>query len=299
MEIRNLKTFLRVAALRNFTAAAKELGYSQANVSAQIKQLEEEVGAPLFDRIGRGVTPTQYAEALLPYARNIINNAAQMENLLKPDEAVTGTLRLGMIESLFHSVGRNWILAFHKAFPKVLIEMTVDAGVTLKEYLTQGTLDAACTIIDDPLTDEAWQVLYSADSRVVAVTNPAHPLAAKKEILPQDLAGQEFILMENNVPYNIRMREDLYRMGVELTPFLILQSSEIARQLAAEGPYLSVLPYYAVRESLGNGQLIELNLPWLQLSQTVQFVLHRNKAPLPHLTGAAKIFEEQIAPVLK
>ncbi|MBQ3965031.1 MAG: LysR family transcriptional regulator, partial [Firmicutes bacterium] len=58
MEIRNLKTFLRVAALRNFTAAAKELGYSQANVSAQIKQLEDEVGAPLFDRIGRGVAPT-------------------------------------------------------------------------------------------------------------------------------------------------------------------------------------------------------------------------------------------------
>ena len=84
MEIRNLKTFLRVAALRNFTAAAKELGYSQANVSAQIKQLEEEVGAPLFDRIGRGVAPTQYAEALLPHARAIINSAAQMENLFKP-----------------------------------------------------------------------------------------------------------------------------------------------------------------------------------------------------------------------
>ncbi len=299
MEIRNLKTFLRVAALRNFTAAAKELGYSQANVSAQIKQLEDEVGAPLFDRIGRGVAPTQYAEALLPYARDIINSAAQMENLIKPDEEITGTLRIGMIESLFHSVGKGWILAFHKAFPKVRIEMTVDAGVTLKEYLSQGTLDAACTIIDDPLTDEAWQVLYSADSRVVAVANPAHPLAAKAEVWPRDLAGQAFVLMENNVHYNIRMREDLYRMGVTLDPFLTLQSAEMARQLTVSGPYLSVLPYYAVRESLEKGELVELTLPWLSLSQTVQFVLHRNKALLPHLAGAARIFEEEVAPVLK
>ena len=204
-----------------------------------------------------------------------------------------------MIESLFHSIGKSWILAFHKAFPKVLVEMTVDAGVTLKDYLTQGTLDAACTIIDDPLTDEAWQVLYSADSRVVAVANPGHPLAKKKKILPADLAGQEIILMEHNVPYNIRMREDLYRMGVELDPFLILQSSEMARQLTVAGPYLSVLPFYAVRESLEAGELAELPLPWLNLSQTVQFVLHRNKALLPHLAGAARIFEEEVAPVLK
>ena len=68
MELRNLKTFLRVAALKNFTAAGVELGYSQANISAQIKQLEREVGAPLFDRIGRTVSLTQYGEALLPYA---------------------------------------------------------------------------------------------------------------------------------------------------------------------------------------------------------------------------------------
>ena len=299
MVIRNLKTFLRVAALRNFTAAAKELGYSQANVSAQIKQLEEEVGAPLFDRIGRGVAPTQYAEALLPHARDIINSAAQMENLFKPDEEITGTLRIGMIESLFHAIGKDWISAYHNAFPKVKIEMTVDAGLTLKDYLTQGTLDAACTIIDDPLADEAWQVLFSADSRVITVANPQHPLAQQQAVWPRDLTGQTFILMENNVPYNIRMREDLYRMGITLDPFLTLQSAEMARQLTAEGPYLSVLPYYVVRGSIEAGELVELPMPWLELSQTVQFVLHRNKALLPHLAGAAHIFEEEVAPVLK
>ncbi|WP_366926041.1 LysR family transcriptional regulator, partial [uncultured Megasphaera sp.] len=55
MEIRNLNTFLRVASLQNFTRAARELGYSQSNVSAQIKQLETELAHPLFDRIGKNI----------------------------------------------------------------------------------------------------------------------------------------------------------------------------------------------------------------------------------------------------
>ncbi len=82
MELRNLKTFLRVAALKNFTAAGVELGYSQANISAQIKQLEREVGAPLFDRIGRTVSLTQYGEALLPYAVSSITINDEREELV-------------------------------------------------------------------------------------------------------------------------------------------------------------------------------------------------------------------------
>ena len=66
VEIRNLNTFLKIASLRNFTRAAKELGYSQSNVSAQIRQLEQEIGGPLFNRTGRSISLTQYGEALLP-----------------------------------------------------------------------------------------------------------------------------------------------------------------------------------------------------------------------------------------
>lgn len=75
MEIRNLNTFLKVAALRNFTQASRELGYSQSNVSTQIQQLEREVGVPLFNRIGRSVSLTQYGEELLPYAQQIVSTS--------------------------------------------------------------------------------------------------------------------------------------------------------------------------------------------------------------------------------
>ena len=65
MEIRNLKTFLQVAALQNITKASVELGYSQSAVSVQIRQLEQELDLPLFDRIGKNVFLTSYGKALL------------------------------------------------------------------------------------------------------------------------------------------------------------------------------------------------------------------------------------------
>ena len=126
MEIRNLKTFLKVATLKNFTSAAKELGYSQANVSAQIKQLEQELDAPLFNRIGRKVTLTQYAEDLLPYALDIVSTAVEMENLLHTSESLGGTIRVGMVESLFHAIGEDLIRAYHKRFPRVSMDIVVD-----------------------------------------------------------------------------------------------------------------------------------------------------------------------------
>ena len=70
MEIRNLSTFLQVAMMKNFTKAGEVLGYSQSNVSAQIKQLEDELGVPLFNRVGRSITLTQYGEDLVEYAQS-------------------------------------------------------------------------------------------------------------------------------------------------------------------------------------------------------------------------------------
>ncbi len=83
MEIRNLQTFVMAASLLNFTQTAKELGYSQSNISMQIQQLEEEVGAKLFDRIGRSVSLTQQGQDLLPYAQQIVSLSEQMSNALK------------------------------------------------------------------------------------------------------------------------------------------------------------------------------------------------------------------------
>ena len=80
MEFRELSTFLQVAKLQSFSKAAKVLGYSQAAVTIQIKQLEQELGAHLFDRIGKQTTLTHQGSAFYEYAASIIRDMAQAKD---------------------------------------------------------------------------------------------------------------------------------------------------------------------------------------------------------------------------
>jgi DNA-binding transcriptional LysR family regulator len=287
MEIRNLTTFLKVADLKNFTRAGLELGYSQTNVSAQIRQLEDEVGAPLFNRMGRRVSLTQYGEELLPYARQIVSTAAKMESFLRSEESLGGTVRLGMVESLFRLAAEELVCAYHRRFPRVKLELAVDATSALEAGIRHGTLDAAC-LIDDPLSRTDWQSRYSREVPVVLAANPANPLCGLAQVAPADLAGQEFILMESSAPYSLHFRSAAAGLGFEPTVFLTLQSAELACSLIARENVLSVLPLYSVRQAAENGCVRILNAPVLCQSQWVQIVMHPDKAAVPQVDGLVR-----------
>lgn len=81
MELRNVYTFIRAAELKNFSKTAELLGYAQSTVTMQIHQLEEELGKPLFDRLGRTVSLTTFGEACLPLARKLYATAQEMQSL--------------------------------------------------------------------------------------------------------------------------------------------------------------------------------------------------------------------------
>lgn len=297
MEIRDLNTFLKVADVQNFTQAGRELGYSQSNVSAQIKHLEQALGAPLFDRIGRRVCLTQYGESLLPYARQIVSTALQMEAFRKSPESLGGTVRFGLVESVFALLSEQTLMSFHKTYPRVQLELVVDSTEALKAYMRQGSLDAAC-VIDDPLPQAHWTYYYTALSPVVVVANPAHPLADKKNVRPEDLAGQDFVLMEDVASYSRRFQAALASRQVELRPFLKLQNTEMAHRLVRQGPYLSLLPLYTVSRSAETGHLTILNIPQLVQEQAVQIILHKDKVILPQLDGLLRHLRSSLSELL-
>ena len=84
MELRNINTFLHIAELHSFSSAARELGYSQSAVSAQIAQLEAELGTPLFDRVGKTVRLTDAGQTFQSYARTLLITAQQAKAALMP-----------------------------------------------------------------------------------------------------------------------------------------------------------------------------------------------------------------------
>ncbi len=285
MELRNLNTFLKVTSLQNFTQASRELGYSQSNVSAQIKQLEEEIGTPLFDRIGRNVYLTSYGEALVPYARQIVSTVLKMENFSKSEEALGGVIRFGMTDSLFELVLENALIHYHHRFPKVRLELMLDSASVLTDQLRHGLLDAAC-LIADPLPLSEWLVWDEVEIPIVLVANAQHPFAQRTRIKAEELAEQELILMEASAPYSLQFQHFLSQRHLDCAPFLRLQSADTARRLVEqEASFLSVLPLYTVQKSVQEGKLCVLRIPGWQYTQSVQLVLHRNKALTPQIEG--------------
>ncbi len=294
MEIRNLTTFLKVAALRNFTHAARELGYSQSSVSAQIQQLEEEVGAPLFNRIGRTVTLTQFGEELLPYARQLSSIADKMENMLKSEAFLAGTLRIGMTDSLSELLLEDAFISYHRRFPQVRLEITLDTTSSLLERIRTGQLDAAC-VIANPLPRSEWIIWDDIAVPIVVTANPASPLAKKKSVTLEEISRQELVLMEALAPYSLEFESALAQRHLECQPVFRLESTDTARRIVEQGDFLSVLPLYAVGSSAKEGKIKILNIPQWKHSESVQMVLHKSKVVTPQIEG----FLQEMAAILK
>ena len=284
MEIRNLQTFLQVASTMNITRASNILGYSQSSVSAQIQQLEAELGVQLFDRIGRGIALTQYGKDLIPYARQVIASIDQLEHFMQTESEMGGTVHVGFVESMFESCFKETVLRYTRRFPRVKIDVTVDATATLQQMLLKNDIDLAC-VIDSDDSNLRWTSAFSRDARVVVVANSGHPLAARESVTLEELWEEKFILMEESAPYNVVFQQLLAERGMEIRPSLAMQSCDMARQLVENSDYVSLLPLYSVKESVESGKLAVLPAPELEISQKVQVIYCSQKFITPQISG--------------
>lgn len=121
MEFRNINTFLKVASTQNFSKAAEQLGYSQSAVTVQIRQLEKELGTPLFERIGKRVSLTERGEEFTAYANEIMRVTNQAKLFAKNKKELDGVLRIGGVESVCTALLPDLLIAFHEQYPKVNI----------------------------------------------------------------------------------------------------------------------------------------------------------------------------------
>ncbi len=297
MEIRNLTTFLKAASLKNFTHAARALGYSQSNVSAQIAQLEEEIGAPLFNRIGRQVSLTQFGEELLPYAQELCSIAAKMENMTRSEEFLGGTVRIGLTDSISELLLEDAFLAYHKRFPHVQLEISLDTTAMLLERLRKGDLDAAC-LITDPLPSAEWTIWAEHRVCVVVAANPDFPLAGKAQVALEELAGQDLVLMEEAAPYSLQFEKALAERHLECRPVFRLQSAQTALRVIQQEAFATVLPFYAVKAAAEDGSVRLLNIPEWKEQQAVQTVLHRGRVMTPQVTGFLEELDQLLVKLL-
>jgi DNA-binding transcriptional LysR family regulator len=180
MEIRQLEYFVAVAEEANFTRAAARVHISQSGVSAQIRQLEEDLGAPLLDRSGRTAKVTTAGAAALEGARAVL---AAVGALRQAVDEVNGLLRgrlvVGMVTACTVTPLFDALAAFHVAHPGVDITLIEDGSDRLIERVRRGTVDVALVGASGTAPPEL-EALPIISERLVATVPFDHPLGDRQ-----------------------------------------------------------------------------------------------------------------------
>jgi DNA-binding transcriptional LysR family regulator len=294
MELRQLTTFLAVASTLSFTHAADALDYAQSSVTAQIRALEEELGVPLFERLGRRVALSTAGQRLLPYAKQMLQLAEEARGAVPDDQEPGGVLNIGAPESLCAYRLPPVLSRFRTLFPKVQLVFSPDNGPGLYQALSEGRLDLAIllespaqpgNLITEPLTLEPLLIL----------TYPSHPLAQTPLVRPSDLRHEALLLTEAGCAYRKLFQQMLIAASAWPNNVLEFGSIEAIKQCVMAGMGITFLPAIAVKSELAQGRLVALRWSEGDYRLITQMVWHRDKWLSPALRAFRDLSRAMLA----
>jgi len=264
MEIRQLRAFVSIAEAKTFTAGARMVHVTQAAISMQIRQLEEEVGVQLFIRTPRRVILTEAGELLLARARKILreHDTALME-IAEIAGAEHGRLRIGSSSSMFAANQLPGILQrLKEKFPNAEITVTSGTSAALVEKILHGELDVAFVSLPVESVNIQTELLFSDE--IVAIANPKHPLAKQKVVSAATLAGEPLILGEQGGNTRRRIDEFFMQMGVKPHVVMELSRQSAINRMVENNMGVGIAGVKAVAQEIRDGKLVSW---WIEGAQ--------------------------------
>lgn len=288
MELRLLKTFLAVVAAGSVRGAAEDLHLAPSTVTAQVKGLEESLGAPLFDRIGRGVLLTELGQRLLVHARRLVDLEAEARRVLATEGEERGELSLRVSESLGAWCLPGILARFRERFPDTRLTVGRSSRQGLARDLAHGVTDLAL-MLSEPFAGQSLAVEVLARERLVVVAPPGSPLAGR-EARPADLAGTPLFLTRYVWSARRLIEEALSQAHVRPAAVVECTSVEIVKRCVAAGLGVSVMPWFAVEREIARGEVSQAAWSGGPLSASVLLVRHEGR----WLSPAARAFMEAV-----
>ncbi len=280
MEIRTLRTFVTAADKMNFSKAAEELGYTQSAVTIQIQKLEQELGIPLFERIGKHIFLTEKGKQFLVQAQDLLYQIDHLSNSLKPSSVSGETIRIGLSESLFAYHFHEIILQFQAQHPSVRFLFQTGVRDRLNALMRRNELDLAF-LIDRNIIDQDWTgEILGADTAFFAAS-ASHPLTRRTRITIEDILKEKLILTEHNFGYSYELLQILARENRSVTCSLETGNTEFIRSVLLNTDYVSFLPLYVIKKEVMEKQLRIFPLPEYHVTVYRQIYWHRNKYLTP------------------
>lgn len=291
MDIKNLTTFVHVAELGNFSRAGERLGYSQPSVSVQIRQLEEELGFRLFDRIGHAVRLTDKGREALRYAQAVLRLCQQM-SLNSPEDAPLDVLiRLATSDSLSAYLFEDRFPLIRSQLSGIRLSLTTAGTSELFRLLNHNEADLVYTL-DSHIYDANYVIAHEEKVGVHFVIARDNPLAQKKHFTKKDLLSQDFLLTEKGMSYRRLLDEWMAKDSMEIHPVLETGRADLICSLVEKGMGVSFLPDYVTRQAAARGAVALMDAEGFEPELWKQLLYHREKWVSPAMQAVIRLLTE-------
>lgn len=290
MDTNVLKTFIAVCEYSGFSAAAKELGYTQSTVSSQIKQLEKELDVRLFDRYYHKINLTEKGVLVLQQARNILKAQAKMLDSLNSAESIEGEIRLSMSSSVCSRYFKNDFLRFHHQYPEIKVEITENGTEQMFDKLRKNETDLVFTL-DRHIYDSDFIICAEQEEQVHFIAAADNPVADCSWKL-SEISQNEFVLTEQAMSYRKILNETLASQSLEIRPVLEIGNPLQICELVKNSSLLSFLPDFISEKYMKDGQIKRLDVAGCPVTVWTQLLLHKNKWRSPAINVFIEFYKE-------
>ncbi len=286
MDFDQLQTFLEVARHASFSRAAEKRFRTQPAISSQIRALEDEVGAKLFDRSGGKVSLTAAGKAFQKYAQETLDaRKAMLASLADMEHIPRGAITVGANEGTCLHILPEVFADFKKQYPDVSVNIKRSDYAKILESVTDNSVDFG--VVSLPVKDNRLTVVLIHQDELVIIAPPDHPLARMRSVAVGDLAKCPLVLPKAG--HTRDALDELFRER-RLKPnySMELDSSELLKRFVAAGVGVGFIARSNVQEDVRAGVLVAIPMADAQLRRDLALVFRKDKA----LSRAALAFIE-------
>lgn len=247
MELRQLRYFIKAKEVLNFTEASKQLYISQSTLSQQIKQLEDEIGVPLFNRLGKRITLTEAGELFAVYARNSIKSAADGLIMIKDlSDLNSGSISVGVTFAL-RNILTKAVTRFSTKFPNIKIKIVFETSTQLLERLKNAELDFVLTF-KEAAEDASLKYLSVLKSPMSLVVSKKSEYSRKKTITLNDIVSLPLALPDSGYS-TTQYINDQFKIN-DIQPNVLIEINDVPTllELVKSGLWCTILADISVTD---------------------------------------------------
>jgi len=276
MDLDQLHTFLEIVRLKSFSKAAQSCFRTQPAVSAQVRQLEQELNAPLFERLGTKIAITPAGHIFAEFSEQILGLRRRAQDLINELERVPrGELLIAANEATCIYVLPLVFSEFKKQFPNVQIQVDRSYGARVVEAVLDNQADFGITQL--PVAEKRLQVVKIHSDEIKALMPASHPLARKPYILPTDLVSFPLLMPKTGTT---RRRLSVWLEPVEddINSSMELDSTEMIKRWVLAGLGISFLAGTHCRDEVASGKLAAVSLGPEPMVRQLALIYRKDKA---------------------